>query len=451
MEPRAAARSIWNAGVDAVRAESLVERSFQYDEEANRLRVRQLGYPLERVNKLSVVGGGKAAGYLVAAMEPTLAQFAANIKVNGWVNVPDNCLVPTKFVKLHGGRPAGVNEPRPEGVAGTQKIFEIVSALEPDDLCICIITGGGSALLPAPANGVTLDDKLLVTRLLSSRGASIHDLNRVRIAMSQIKGGGLKRACNATQMITLIVSDVIGDPLDLIASGPTVDPNPNAESALDVLGRYVKRDDVSSRVWQLLEKDQERLSVEPKDNSSCINTTEVLANNERAVAAAAEEARRLGYQVKTLPPEASDARVEDVAKQLVVEINEDGFASNGRRCLIWGGEPTVRLAEESIRGKGGRNQQLVLHMLRDWQSLPIPIQQRLCVMSGGTDGEDGPTDAAGAFVDQAVVDTVCKMNLNIDDHLSRNDAYPLLDSVEALVRTGPTHTNVCDVRIAVLN
>lgn len=449
MQPREAARTIWNAGVDEVRAARLVERGFRYDSEANCLIVDDASYPLDEVEKLCVVGAGKAAGYLVDAMEETLKPIAARVKVEGWVNVPDNCVLPTDLIHLHGGRPAGVNEPRPTGVEGTKKIMELVSALKPDDLCICIITGGGSALLPAPADGVTLEDKLMVTRLLSSRGASIHDLNRVRIAMSKIKGGGLRRACNAQRMITLIVSDVIGDPLDLIASGPTVTPKLGTEAAIDVLRRYATSDELPSRLWDFL--DQKKPSVDVPVEATCANKTHVLANNELAVRAAAEKAQELGYRVKTLPAEASDARVEEVAGQLMRELCAEDFVSHTPSCLIWGGEPTVRLAPADQCGKGGRNQQLVLQCLRDWSQLPQNLQERLCILSGGTDGEDGPTDAAGAFVDQEIVEAVCKRQLNVDDHLSRNDAYPLLDSVESLVRTGPTHTNVCDIRVAVLN
>ena len=174
---------IWTAGVDSVRAESLV---------ANEVRIRATGpfeicgkpYSLDKVQNLCVVGAGKAAGYFAKAIEDLLLPLTPSLKVFGHVNVPANCVIPTQFIKLHFARPAGVNEPRAEGVAGAKNIQQLVSSLGPDDLCLCLITGGGSALLPLPADGVTLEDKLLVTKLMSANGASIQELNRVRIALS---------------------------------------------------------------------------------------------------------------------------------------------------------------------------------------------------------------------------------------------------------------------------
>ena len=185
-------------------------------------------------------GAGKAAGYLAAALELVLQPLSDKVRLDGLVNVPANCLPNTAFIRLHAARPAFVNEPTSEGVVGTQKILQLVSSLEPTDICLCLLTGGGSALLPAPAEGLTLEDKLLVTRLLASRGASIRQLNRVRTAMSNVKGGGLSRACTARRLVSLIVSDVIGDPLDFIASGPTVAVESSSEGAVRILRDFVE-------------------------------------------------------------------------------------------------------------------------------------------------------------------------------------------------------------------
>ena len=146
----------------------------------------------------------------------------ARYDVSGWVNVPADCVTPAQCVRLHAGRPAGVNEPRPEGVAGTRRILEIVSSLGPRDLCFCLLTGGGSALLPAPVPEISLSDKVRVTQLLSAAGANIEQLNTVRRHLSLVKGGGLARACGGGRLITLLISDVLGDPLEMIGSGPTV-------------------------------------------------------------------------------------------------------------------------------------------------------------------------------------------------------------------------------------
>ncbi len=174
-------------------------------------------------------------------------------QVSGWVNVPDDCVLPLKQIYLHGGRPAGVNEPTGAGVAGTLEILQLVASLGPNDLCIALLSGGGSALLPAPAMGISLEDKQAVTRALSAAGANIAELNTVRKQLSRIKGGGLARACTAGRLISLIISDVLGDPLDLIASGPTVVDPSTPQDALAILEKYQTQATVPAAVFRVLE------------------------------------------------------------------------------------------------------------------------------------------------------------------------------------------------------
>ncbi len=441
------AYEIWSAGVDAVRAERLVADNVRL-QSACELSICDKTYSLDGVERICVVGAGKAAGYLATAFENVLSPVADQIRVYGHVNVPANCVTSTKWIKLHAGRPAGVNEPRPEGVEGARKILADVSKLNENDLCICLLTGGGSALLPLPTEGVLLEDKLLVTRTMSSRGASIQQLNHVRIALSDIKGGGLARACAAGRLVTLVVSDVIGDPLHLIASGPTiVSSNQDAGDSLpasELLSQFAKRDEIPDRVWKVLERPSDGTSPPTK----ALLETHLLANNATAVAAAKRHAEELGYQVDIIPPEAERTTAEEVGTQLMERFanTNDG----ARRCVIWGGEPIVHLTGEGT-GRGGRNQQLVMQAIAAWGHLPSQVASRLCVLSGGTDGEDGPTDAAGAFANQAVVALATEQQLDVQDYLSRCDAYPCLDALGALIRTGPTHTNVCDLRVATLD
>lgn len=437
MNPTAAALRIWNSSVDAVRAEGLIERHVEY---SDRLRICGESRDVPAGGRLCVVGAGKAAGYLAVALENQLRHVAPDLGLHGFVNVPANCVVPTDFIQLHAARPAGVNEPRAEGVAGTQQILQMVASLQPDDLCICLLTGGGSALLPAPRSGVTLDDKLNVTRFMSSRGASIQELNRVRIALSDVKGGGLSRACKAAQLDTLIISDIIGDPLDLIASGPTIPAVASEESPSETLLRFVERAELPASIWQVLATP--RTSEPP----TCRVTNQMLANNGTAVSAAAAEANRMGLATEIIPSESPNATAEEVGAAL---LQRAATADTGT-CLIWGGEPVVHLADNEARGRGGRNQQLVLTASSHWHQLPEAMRDRICILSGGTDGEDGPTDAAGAFVDRDVIASLQNHNFDVDDHLKRNDAYPLFEATGGLIKTGPTHTNVCDVRVAVI-
>jgi hydroxypyruvate reductase len=217
---------------------------------------------LDAVQRVAVVGGGKAGAGMVAALEEILGPALMTEKqVTGWVNVPEHphpIPLPGEGargarIQLHAARPAGVNEPTAEGVAGSEEILQIAWSLGPDDLCIALISGGGSALLPAPIDGITLADKLAVTRFLSAAGADITELNTVRKHLSRIKGGGLARACRAGRMTALVISDVPGDPLEIIASGPTVSDDSTPQEAVEILERYgARKAGISAAVFDTL-------------------------------------------------------------------------------------------------------------------------------------------------------------------------------------------------------
>jgi len=430
---RSDALRIWRAGVEAVRTERLIEETVRAG--ADRLWIGPERFDLGAIGRIAVVGAGKAGAGMVVALERALGNEVLTSKdVHGWVNVPADCLRDTRRVHLHPARPAGLNEPTEAGVEGTQRILAIASALGPSDLCIALISGGGSALMPAPIEGITLDDKLAVTRRLSEAGADIVQLNTVRKHLSAIKGGGLARTCGAGRLVSLIVSDVLGDPLDLIASGPTVEDPSTAGAALDVLRRF-SLDRTLPRVTRALSA----LPTSSEPFPTHRVTHRVIGNLVRAVAAAREEAERLGYETCAEMATCPEGPAEELGARLAglaLAMRHDG----GRRCLISGGEPTVALAEE--HGTGGRNQQLVL------AALPrLGDGDGLALLSGGTDGEDGPTDAAGAWVDADVIAAAGHSGLDPAHHLSRNDAYPFFDALGSLIRTGPTHTNVCDLRV----
>ena len=245
-----------------------------------------------------------------------------------------------------------MNEPTPAGVAGAEEILRLVGSLTPADLCLCLISGGGSALLPAP-EGVGLDDKLALTRHLSAAGANIEELNTVRKQLSRIKGGGLARACRAGRLAALIISDVLGDPLDLIASGPTVPLDRSTpEAALEVLRKFPAPDAAfSPRVLRYLEEKQGR---RPDQAAAplCRVTNLVIGNNAKAVDAAGRKAESLGYRPATTCAARSEGPAEDVGRQLA-EMALRMRAGPGPNCLVSGGEPIVRLVEPSRRGLGG--------------------------------------------------------------------------------------------------
>jgi len=443
-EFRADALAIWRAALEAVSSERLMSESVRV--EARTLWIADEPYDLDSIGRIVVVGAGKAGSGMAAGLERALGQDLLEEKhVEGWINVPADCVRPLQRVHLHAARPAGVNEPTPEGVAGAEAILRLVRSLGPDDLCLCLISGGGSALLPAPADGITLADKRGVTRFLSAAGANIEELNTVRKQLSRVKGGRLAAACGAGRMVTLIISDVIGDRLDVIASGPTVADTATAADALAVLERFdARRQGVPQTVFDVLQA----ASHAPLVALACQVRNVVIGNNARAVDAAGIEAERRGYSHAMLAAVSLEGPAEDVGAHLA-DMALRMRRETGPDCLITGGEPTVLLVAEQERGLGGRNQQLVLAALE--RLLENGSHgEGIAILSGGTDGEDGPTDAAGAIVDEDVFASMATRGLIPGDFLRRNDAYRFFDALDALIHTGPTHTNVCDVRVVVV-
>jgi len=354
------ALQIWHAGVDAVRSERLVAEALRVEGPA--LVVGGQPIDLAGIDRIAVVGAGKAGAGMAAAVEEVLGPAIRKEKqVTGWVNVPADCVRPLDSIHLHPARPAGINEPTPAGAEGAREILKIVEALTERDLCLCLISGGGSALLPAPVEAITLDDKLAVTQHLSAAGANIQELNTVRKQLSRVKGGGLMRACRAGRLVALVISDVLGDPLDVIASGPTVEDSSTPEAALAVLERFGAREaGIPPRVFDYLRaKQQEGPPPEP----TCRVTNLIIGSLATAVEAAGREAERLGYSPRTESATRCEGAAEDVGRELTRAAMEMRSRADGPDCLVSGGEPVVTLVERSRRGLGGRNQQLVLAAL----------------------------------------------------------------------------------------
>lgn len=444
--PRVDATAIWKAGVKAVDSARLVR------EELRREGSRLVHYPaidLSKIERIVVLGAGKAGGGMARGVEEMFRPEVDAGRVTGWVNVPADCVEPTRAIHLHAARPAGVNEPTVEGVQGAERILDLASRVGPNDLCLVLISGGGSALLPAPVPGISLADKLAVTRWLMSHGATIQELNTVRRRLSRIKGGGLLRAIANGRVVTLVISDVIGNPLDLIASGPTVPFQGDPSAAFQILSRLApNRGEIPAAVWSVLEAD-------PPANSTREIEQEirVIGDNRTAVEAAAREAERLGYRAIVLgwdqPGVARDVGAE-LARTLARAVRSENGGSQPV-AFISGGEPIVHLAKTAQPQRGGRNQELVLSALVELSGvLSTEEWRRVAILSGGTDGEDGPTDAAGAVADRAVLTSAREAGLDPASYLAINNSYPFFEAVGGLVKTGPTHTNVMDVRVAVV-
>lgn len=436
--------AIWKAAVDAVDSTRLVQSSVTASSDVLNIAGEQFG--INDVDRLVVVGAGKAGAGMAKGFENALPDVWFE-QTSGWINVPADCVRDLQRIHLHPARPAGVNEPTAEGVAGAQEILTRVSQLTPRDVCVVLLSGGGSALLPAPVDAISLADKQAVTRLLMLRGASIDELNCVRTQLSRIKGGGLARACRAGTLLALIISDVIGDPLDVIASGPTVPTDSNPQRALQILNEYApSRADIPGSVSRYLQERVER-GAAPASTPTIRCENHIIGSNTIALQAAAHAARERGYRVESL---GSDNRgvAREVGVQLARRAEMLRDASNEPVCLLSGGEPIVELAETDQPRRGGRNQELVLAALEYFWDRDM---SRITVLSGGTDGEDGPTDAAGAVADLPLLNRVRGAGLHPGPYLAINDSYTYFAQCGGLIRTGPTHTNVMDIRVVLVD
>lgn len=447
MSPRRDAEAIWQAGVAAVNSSLLVRNAVRC--RATTLEVCGEAFDLTSLDRLIVVGAGKAGAGMALGLETALGSRLLDTKVTGWINVPADCVRPLHRIHLHAARPAGLNEPTAAGVFGSERILELVASQREHDLCLVLISGGGSALLPLPLDGIRLADKQAVTRHLSRAGATIHELNAVRKRLSRIKGGGLLRAATAGRMIALIISDVIGDPLDVIASGPTVCDDGTAADAIDVLNRFttpMPGDPVPASVRNVLRAQAECGQARELPRISCRNV--IVGNNETALNAALAHAKSLGFEVRSL-----GAGRGGIARDVGVELAELCLAARRESldhpiCFIGGGEPVVKLVPTEQPRAGGRNQELALAATcRLWNE----GLDGLAILSGGTDGEDGPTDAAGAVCDAIVREAAQQRGLDPAAFLAINDSYTFFNQTNGLLQTGPTHTNVMDLQVAVVH
>lgn len=436
---------IWKAGVAAVASERLVQKVVASD--GRTLTVCQHEFDIASLNRIVVLGTGKAGAGMATAIEAALGDQLTDAKVTGWVNVPADCVRPLRRIVLYAARPAGVNEPTEEGVVGTQRILGLARGAGPDDLVIVLISGGGSALSPAPVPGISLADKQAVTRFLMRSGASIQELNTVRKHLSLFKGGGLARASSrAKAIITLIISDVIGDPLDVIASGPTVADTSSAADALAVLKRFKAQPPlVPDSVFVFLQSAQTC-----RDQSLPLSSRNVvIGNNAAAIEAAAAKAQELGFAVKSFGSNnAGEAQaIGHELAELCRRIRVAQVEGSPPVCVLSGGEPIVKLVPTDQPRKGGRNQEVALAALQHLWSEGL---DRIAILSGGTDGEDGPTNAAGAVVDEPLRQAALANGLNPAEFLAINNSYSFFEQTGGLLLTGPTHTNVMDLRVAVV-
>lgn len=418
---REAAHAVWRAALAAGDVAPLVDRALR----------RDVGGILDEgpsPRRVVVVGGGKASGAMALAAERVLdAQIA-----DGLVVVKDGYTAPTRRIRL---AEAGHPVPDARGQAAALEMLECVRTAGVDGLVLVLVSGGGSALTPAPAPPVTLAEKQETTRLLLAAGATINELNAVRKHLSLLKGGQLARAAAPASVLALVLSDVVGDPLDVIASGPTAPDRSTFAEALAVLERkqLLARVPVAVRE-RLAAGTHGRIQETPKPGDRLFERVHnlIVGNNALVVDAAAAEARRLGYRAELLT-RGLQGEARDVARDLVARAR----ALPPRTCLIAGGETTV-----TVRGggRGGRCQEFALAA-----ALALGPEDDLVVLAAGTDGTDGPTDAAGGIVDAGTVARGERAGRTARAALDDNDAHTFLSAAGDLVVSGPTNTNLLDI------
>ena len=443
---RAHARRIWHAGVEAADPLPLLQASLRIEGEDLLAGRRRL--PLSEIRSISVVGAGKAAGRMAHATEKILgSRLLQEKRVEGWVNVPDGTVRRLRAIHLHGARRGHENQPSQAGLLGTRRILDLVSRQGVGDMTLCLLSGGGSALLPGPAPGVPLSAKRKVTAFLHAAGASIEEVNAVRKHLSTVKGGGLIRAWRGAWFSSFMLSDVEGDRLDVIASGPTAPDPTRYADAVAILKRYDLWERVPRPVRDcLLEGMEGRREETLKELPTGVDNI-LIGSARSAVEGAAAEARRLGYRILDVSSEmrGEASRAGERLAQLALGVRDQSHPIAAPACLLASGETTVSVGRSA--GKGGRAQELVLAAV---EALKPDGAEGIAFLCAGTDGEDGPTDAAGAFADESLLRRARRQRLDPADFLSRHDAYNFFDPLGGLLKTGPTGTNVMDLAVVLV-
>ena len=390
--------------------------------------------------RVYVIGFGKAAAPMAQAVEKILGDRIAG----GIVTVKEGHSLPLKQIRvLEASHPI----PDERGLKAAGEIVGLVEALEENDLLLCMISGGGSALLPLPAEGISLANKGAATQALLDAGASIHEMNALRKHLSKVKGGQLARLAYPATMISLVLSDVVGDNPDTIASGPTVPDGTTFTTCLEIIDRLRIRSKLPGPVLEHLEKGAKGARPEtPKSDDPIFGRAHyiLVGHNTHALQAAAEAAQSKGYQALILSS-CIEGETRDVARMhaaIAKQCRVSGHPVLPPACVLSGGETTVTIRGP---GKGGRNQEFALAAGLDLSGHPNVV-----LLSAGTDGTDGPTNAAGAVVDGTTVLRAETMGLDPRSALDENDAYPFFQKLGDLYVTGPTRTNVMDVRIILI-
>lgn len=434
---RAQLGTLFSAAVDAVQPASLIQRTVTLDKTSLTVRTGAKTSTFPMTGKVLLVGVGKGAGPMAEAFLPLLGQHLTG----GVVIVPKGTELPLDPVATVGGEHP---LPGPGSLQAGAQLSSILVGRHPLDLVCWCLTGGASSLLVHPVPGVSLEDKLAVNHLLLACGAEIHEVNTVRKHLSQLKGGNLARLASPATVVGFILSDVIGDDLSTIGSGPTV-PDPTTFSdAWKVLETYDLLQSIPESVKTHLSQGCRGVIADtPKPQDQVFSRVHnfLIGSNSLALEAAASAARQLGYTPQRIAePVSGDTTT--AARAFAQQMKADVLAAREPICLLAGGETTVQLTG---KGQGGRNQEFALIVAEELQN-----EGGWTLLSAGTDGIDGPTDAAGAFVDGDSIRRAREKGFDPPAVLKDNDTYPFFSALGDLFQPGPTGTNVMDIKIVLI-
>jgi glycerate-2-kinase len=437
MNSRQTAIDIFMAGVESVKPGNLINRYVSLHR--NILQFDSIAFDLNSIGNIYLVGAGKASALMAQTMESILGS-----RINaGHIVTKYGHSVPLKFI---GQTEAGHPVPDENGIAGTAKILSIVRNAGINDLVICLISGGGSALLADVPEGCTLDDIREVNKVLLKAGANISEINCIRKHLSGVKGGQLAKAAYPAKIVSLILSDVIGDPLDVIASGPTAPDLSTFAESLSIIEKYKLEKEIPAQIQQILLEGAENKrgeTLKESDEMFLSTSNLIVGTNKLALATAKAKAEAMGYDTCIIT-HSLEGDVVAVAEWIVSLTRRYKEENSGKKiCLLFSGEPTVHVTGG---GLGGRNQHLALLVAHLIKELP-----GITFLSGGTDGTDGPTDAAGAVVDSFTCQRAKELKLDPEYFLGNFDSSNFFHREGGIIITGPTQTNVMDLIVVLID
>jgi hydroxypyruvate reductase len=443
-ELRSIAKSLFSKAVSAVDPYQRLKAMVNIEKDDLRVVMSEglmRQFDLKNFKNLYLIGAGKASASMAQAIE----EVFGNRITKGIISTKLGHVLPLRWTEtIEAGHPV----PDQKGLIAAQKMIHLLKDSGPQDFVIFLLSGGASALLPMPAGVIRLEEKQEMTQLLLDCGADIKEINTIRKHISQVKGGRLAQLAYPSTVLGFILSDVVGDPLDAIGSGPTVPDTSTFEEAWEILKKYRLLNEVAPSIRRHLQSGKEgKIEETPKPGNALFERVHntLIGSNLLALQTVAQESRSLGFNALILSSSIVGETREAARFHVAIarEVVHNGNPISKPACLISGGETTVTIKGN---GLGGRNQEFALVGAMEIQEL-----EKVVLLSGGTDGTDGPTDAAGAIADSTTIRRAREMGLDPSIHLENNNAYPFFKKLGDLLMTGPTRTNVMDVRIILVD